>query len=307
MKKFSTIIFRNYFNYGDLHAARSLIRYVKDKFHGFDFKLMHPRNKKAIGDIDLPLIWRPIQNKFDNRGYHIEYNSLIINTQYLAFNGMHFNKDSASIVTLYNIFNHTLNEVFGIELPKTIVQFLPRIKYKHKAFEIDKIDKALSHTEGMSKILICNNDFGSEQAMKFDFDRMIEVMADTYPNIAFYVSNKTNIYRDNVKYVPDILGECGGCDLNEISYLSTKCKILIGRNSGPHTYSYVLENILSPNKTFISFSPPSGLYGKDPDKWIDFGCSKFLEKDKIAKFKNVIEYDDQNRIRAVMKIIEGGL
>lgn len=307
MKKFSTIIFRNYFNYGDLHAARSLIKYVKDNINGFDFKLMHPRHEKAIGDVGLPLIWRPVQNKFDNRGYHIEYNSLIINTQYLAFNGMHFNKDSASIVTLYNIFNHTLKDVFGIELPNTIVQFLPKINYKYKLFEIDKIDKAISNTEGMIKILICNNDFGSEQAMRFDFDRLIEVVADTYPNIVFYVSNKTNVYRDNIKCVPDILGECSGCDLNEISYLSTKCKILIGRNSGPHTYSYVLENILNPNKTFISFSPPSNLYGANPDEWIDFGTAKFLEPNTIAKFKNVIEFNDSDRIKTVIKIIEEDL
>jgi len=301
-KKFDTIIFRCFFNHGDLHAARSFIRYIKDNIHGYNFKLMHPRHIKTIGDLNIPLIWKPVDNKFDNRGYHIEFNSLIINTQYLAFNGKYFNRYSASVLTLWGIFNHTMYEVFGIELPNDMKIFLPKVDYNW--YDIKLIDKDISYTEGMKKILICNNEFGSEQAIRFDFDKLIESIADTYPNVIIYVSNKTNVYRDNIKYISDILGECDGCDLNEISYLSTKCDIIIGRNSGPHTFSYVAENMMNKDKTFISFSPPSKLYGNNPKKWIDFGSHMFLDENNRASFMNVMEIDDNKRIIEVCKILE---
>jgi len=41
-------------------------------------------------------------------------------------------------------------------------------------------------------------------------------------------------------------------DLNEISYLSTFCDVIIGRGSGPYCFSHVKKNIFNENKTYIS-------------------------------------------------------
>jgi hypothetical protein len=47
------------------------------------------------------------------------------------------------------------------------------------------------------------------------------------------------------------------CDLNEISYLSKFCDIIVGKNSGPYIYCMTEENINDPNKTIIVFNKRS--------------------------------------------------
>ena len=308
--KFETIVFRNFFNNGDLHAIRTFLWYIKSNIHGYQYKLNHPQSTKTLGDLGLPLFWKSNQKyrTFDNRGYHIEYNTLFINTQYLAFNGIHFQKNSATLLTAWNIFNQTLNEVFAVSLPTNYKMFLPKIYYNCGMYNnIKLIDQIIELYKENKKVLICNNNFGSEQAIQFNFDPIIDELARIFPDIMFFVTNITGLYSTNkhlnVLFVPDIIGKCDGCDLNEISYLSTKCDVLIGRNSGPHTFSYVTENLLNPQKKFISFSAPSGLYGSDPEKFIDFGIREWCSKDECAQFFNVIKFTDKERIFEISKII----
>lgn len=301
MGKFNNIIFRNYFNHGDLHVCRSFIQYFINNIHGYPFKLNHPRSKNTLGDLNIPVFWNSNQKPrtFDNRGYHIQYNTLIINTQYLAYNNYHFNKHRATLLTLWGIFNQTLNEVFNMELPKDYKQFLPKINYN--SFKIDNIDIEIKNNP-KRKILICNNNFESNQSMNFNFDPVILELSQTFPEITFYITNKSNVINDNIVYVTDIIGEME-CDLNEISYLSLFCDILIGRNSGPHTFCYTSDNLLNIEKKFISFSPPSSLYGGVPEKWIDFGVKAITDKSECAQFFNIVKISDKERVFEICKII----
>jgi hypothetical protein len=301
-KNFNTIIFRNYFNNGDLHVVRSFIKYVKD-LNEYNLKLNHPQSIKTLADLNIPLYWGKNQKykTFDNRGYNIDYGCLIINTQYLAFNGEYFRKYSATIQTLWCIFDRIFKEVFKIDIPTNLELFIPKINYHYPQYETTNIDKML-HNSYDKRILICNNDFGSAQAINFNFDDVIKFLSNTYKNYGFYITNNTNVKNDNVYYVGDYVKEH---NLNEISYLSTKCDILIGRNSGPHTFCYVKENLLNPIKKFVSFSAPSGLYGSDPEKWLDFGIKEFTTKDRHAQFFNIRENDCKIRINEICKIIDG--
>jgi hypothetical protein len=299
---FGSLVFYNNFNSGDLHVVRSLIKYVVNNFDGFKFRLQHPRDEKVLFDLGLPLSWEPVVNKFDHRGYYVKYGDLYINTQYLAYNGQYFNIYSATILTAWSIFGRALYDVFGYSLPKNYVQFLPQIDYTKYQIS-NMIDISYSN----NNIIICNNDFMSEQSSQFDFNPVIKTLSQNNPDKTFYISNKTNVVGDNIKYVSDIINDPSiTCDLNEISYLSTKCKFIIGRNSGPHTFCYVKENIMDNNKHFISFSPPSGLYGSEPKKWIDFGVSRFLEQDEHAHFHNLLCDNEKNRIEKIDVIIKMG-
>jgi hypothetical protein len=57
---------------------------------------------------------------------------------------------------------------------------------------------------------------------------------------------------DNVVFTNDII-KSNECDLNEISYLSTFCDIIVGRNSGPFCFASTKNNLKDPNKTFYAF------------------------------------------------------
>ena len=145
----------------------------------------------------------------------------------------------------------------------------------------------------------------SEQGVKnMNFEWIIHSLSVTYPDISFIVSNKTHVNANNVFMASDILGDCGGCDLNEISYLSQSCAVIMGRYSGPHTFTYIKQNLLNSEKKMISFCSPSDLYGRIPEKWSDFGTKDITTKDQHAQFFNIIGNDDKERVLEINKIIE---
>ena len=82
---------------------------------------------------------------------------------------------------------------------------------------------------------------------KIDINHLIEKLSDNYPHIDFILTEKSNIVKNNVLHTSDII-MTSGCDLNEISYLSTKCDIIVGRASGPYCFTHVKENMLNTNK-----------------------------------------------------------
>lgn len=301
-KKINSIVFYSNFNLGDLHAVRSLIRYVTKTFHGLDFKLRHPNNEKVLKDLNIPLYWNNyidlnnMKLKFDFRGHYQEYGVLYFNTQVLCHDRQFFdNGGSFTITAFYNIFAKTLKDVFNHKMPTRVIDFLPQINYD--VYDIQYI-KNLHMTD--KNVLVCNNDPKSEQSTKFDMNVLLEQVVDKFPDIAFYVTNKHTLDRPNVFYVSDITGDIG-CDLNEISYLSTKCNVIMGKYSGPATFTYTRQNLLDESKKFITFCPPSSLYGYNPLDWCDFGISKLTNEH--AKFYNISTNNDEIRITEVCKIL----
>ena len=61
------------------------------------------------------------------------------------------------------------------------------------------------------------------------------------------LTNSTNIINTSsiTKIQPDLL---------QISLISSFCDIIVGRASGPYCFTHTKENLLNPNKTYISFS-----------------------------------------------------
>jgi hypothetical protein len=46
----------------------------------------------------------------------------------------------------------------------------------------------------------------------------------------------------------------GGFNLNELSFLSTKCDIVVGRGSGPYIFFQTKDNLFNRHKSIISFT-----------------------------------------------------
>jgi len=118
---------------------------------------------------------------------------------------------------------------------------------------ISNIKNKLSNYDYFSKkILVSNNNVQSEQSLNFDFDPIIDLLSNMHPNHLFLITNPTKVIKNNVVHSKDITGN--DFDLLYISYISTKCNIIIGRASGPYCYCHVKENLMDENKTFISFT-----------------------------------------------------
>ena len=96
-----------------------------------------------------------------------------------------------------------------------------------------------------------NNNIPLTIRIALDTDSVVEKLSEKYPNVLFFLTMKTNINKENVAYTSDIIKL--DCDMNENSYLSTKCDIIVGRPSGSYCFTMVKENFIK-NKQFITIS-----------------------------------------------------
>lgn len=126
------------------------------------------------------------------------------------------------------------------------LSYIPKIDYS--AYEIHGVDKFVRHNPG-PKVLICNGPVHGQQVFNFDFDIFIKLINKN--NFHVITTAKTNI--PGIYCTDDIIQAKDG-DLNEISYLSTFCDIIIGRASGPFCFCEVRDNYFNPKKRMISIT-----------------------------------------------------
>ena len=131
--------------------------------------------------------------------------------------------------------------------------YLPSIDYK-KLSDFDlinsSINSAISNYEKV--IFISNGDVKSNQSTNFDFTPIIKNLASKFPNYIFLITNDIDNKLPNVVYAGNITNRKQ--DLLYLSYFSTLSNVIIGRSSGPYTFSLVKENLLDENKTLIGFT-----------------------------------------------------
>jgi hypothetical protein len=135
---------------------------------------------------------------------------------------------------------------------KGIENYIPSIdytKFNLKSFNEDKL-------KNKKNVLFCNNFVNSRQSENFSFSEIINNLGEKFKDINFIITNYESgiIIKENVFYTTDIITGFNNFDLNEISYLSTKCDVIIGRSSGPYSFSIVKENILNSKKKFVCFT-----------------------------------------------------
>jgi len=193
-----------------------------------------------------------------------------------------------TLQTLYNNFKPLYKALYIPQ--RDLLSYLPKINYSK--FNINPINNYIKAFKKKNEkyILVCNNDCNSNQSTNFDMNPLIKEIAEKFKNDTIIVTNdqQNRINMNNVVYFKDILDI--EIDLNEISYLSTKCDVIIGKNSGPHTFCYVEENI-NRNSCFISIVNQRWPY-------YDFGLKQLNTR---STFINI----DVNKINEIVNHIKG--
>jgi hypothetical protein len=109
------------------------------------------------------------------------------------------------------------------------------------------------NNESKRKIMFCNGPALSGQCeYNGDMREIVGTLAEQHEDKVFLTTHKLDNTWSNVIYTGDII-KSDRCDLNEISYLSKYCSLLVGRNSGPFCYVSTGENLNDPSKTFYAF------------------------------------------------------
>lgn len=250
MKK---ICFFNHYHNGDLFHSKSFIREIVKNIQT-EFFYAHSNNPIVISDLGLSHCHLP--GISPHTKYFDDGDTVYINT----WIGSHFfneNKPFREECTLrfsYQMFEEIyeyLNSIFSSNLSlKSIECYFPFVDYSK--FNCDKVDKFVE-SNSQKKILFSNGPCLSGQShYNGDMSEIIEKCAIKNPDKIFIATYKFNTDLGNIKFTSDII-KFDGCDLNEISYLSKFCSLIIGRNSGPFCFATTDENIMDSNKTFYAF------------------------------------------------------
>lgn len=288
------IIFFNHFHYGDLHVSRTyindIINLLINKNYNFYYYTSDFIKYNIFKDIKN-LEWKYLC--YINLDFNIninmhdsiikENNNIFINTWYAQSNWKYSNY-GCSFYTLYNIFKDVYS-FLDLEI-NDIYHYIPKINYL-ELNDNKTINFITTCKDYEKKILICNNDVLSGQSINFNFLPIIEELANIFPNYLFIITNGCTDFYDNIISTSTIYGQKN--DLNETSYLSIYCDVIIGRSSGPYTYSIVQENLFDSNKIFICFVHHF-IYSVGLNL-SDIKCKVFWYNNYESSFiKNTIEY-----------------
>jgi hypothetical protein len=157
-----------------------------------------------------------------------------------------------TVEKLYEMHNEILKDLGGFQLTRDdVYSYIPKIDFSY--YDLAGINKFLIENKDRRKILISNGNVQSNQAFNFDFNPVIDLLCKNYPDIIFIVTSPTNLVHENLINSGEVVN-IDQFDLNEIAYLSIFTDTIIGRSSGPHTFSQHMDNWLDPNKVNLAFT-----------------------------------------------------
>lgn len=259
MKK--DIVFFNHFHNGDVFHSRGFFQFLIDSLPDRNFYYHHPWGSKLLQDMNCT--YRQVLPTSDQLHKHTQLlestDSIFINTwvgawfddrdailPYKGETNLRFNYYMYE--KIFQIFSQWTGENISYPTPSEVDKLFPVIDYsKFPACENIKIDK------NKKNVLLSNGPVHSGQCLYTgNMSEMINVLADNYPDIDFYATHKYNNDKKNVFFTSDII-KAERPDLNEISYISTFCNLIIGRNSGPFCFTTTKENVLNERKRFFTF------------------------------------------------------
>ena len=127
--------------------------------------------------------------------------------------------------------------------------YIPEIEYNNLD-NIKKINDFFNVLKLNYKkiVLICTGIVTSGQSQNFNFSPIVEKLSDTFPDTLFLVTTNDIIPKKNILSINNIFSS-----LLDISYISKKIDIIIGRSSGPYIYWLTKNNLNDRNKKFICF------------------------------------------------------
>ena len=256
------LFFFNHFGNGDIFESREFIRDIMNIYPAEEYHYLTGKSKRLLLDLDYPKLivenvfpdFLDIRTKFKEVNNDLYINTWIGRDSKYVLPGF-----ACTLEMLYKMYNDILNEIDGSSLSLQPIDYLTTIDYS--VFDIKLINKVVTELKKDYKtfVLISNGHVQSSQAENFDMSPLIAKLVNKYPGILFFVTSDINFDELDLAYTQNIINANtltkDGLDsnLNELSYLSTFCKVIIGKNSGPQVFSWTKENCFS-DKINITFT-----------------------------------------------------
>lgn len=280
------ILFFQHFHNGDLFATKEYIRqindYMKTVSPTVNVGYLHNNHPKTLLDLNINVIGKPdkhyhflFRRPKSSPWYIDEGDTLFVNTWVEGFfrqypsiivdepHGINPHKMNILWNHIYNKINNKFGTTLSVASPENYV-----CSTDYSIFDISSIDNHIRSNPEEKRILICNGEVKSNQSFGGTMQDILGILAKEYPDWNFYCTTKFETLIPNIRFTDDIIPQGNTwniddkipdwskhvCDLNEISYFSKFCNIVVGRNSGPFVYCITKENMSDSNKTLISFN-----------------------------------------------------
>ena len=258
------IIFFNHYHKGDLFTCKKFVQQIKDCLPENEYEYWHFNHPKTVLDVDVPLTNTPHQLK-DKVRFYKDGDVVAVNTWIGAWEEIFAKYDGANMKSIYFSWKEIF-KFFSLELDDRIENYIPEVNYN--VFNISHINEYVKDNK-KKKILVCNGIPMSNQSFSDDMGTIINLFASDNPQVDFICTKKVKTNLSNVLNTDDIIKDTeifsgykpfwndralNTCDLNEISYLSTFCDAVVGKNSGPFTFCSTKNNLFDPKKIFMWFS-----------------------------------------------------
>lgn len=247
---YNKIIFYNQFGNGDIFESREFVKAWMKLVPANEYYYAHCKNPRILLDIPelkFTEITPQMNPKFQI--FSIE-NTLFVNT-WIGITGKYVLPGiGCTVEKLYEMHNEMLGSHGFNKLPGTPIDYIPEIDYSY--YDLGGCHEFLNIFSN-EKIFIDNGLCRSLQAKNFEFIDIIESVARNHANKTFLTSQAFVTCCQNIFNTGSIT-QVKDLDLPEISYLSTFCSTLIGRNSGPHVHTQVRRNMMDENKKLLSFT-----------------------------------------------------
>jgi len=250
------IVFFNHWHYGDLFSTRGWVADIKRQLPQSTFYYAHKKNPRAIIDLVETLDDENNTAVLDGINQWNRFGSdddtILINTWVGSYMGLWANTHP-SYISHQRIIGECYNNIrqqFGInlKLSDNVWDYVPQIDYSvFNRATVDNNTKFANNT-----YLFCNSEVASKQSSMNNMQKIIEHIAANHSKDTFVATEKFETNLNNILFTSDIFSD--QCDLCDISYLSTKVNLIIGKNSGPFTYANTKDNLLDANKIFVNFS-----------------------------------------------------
>lgn len=303
------ILLFNHYHRGDLFTHKAYAKHLKELIPECEFGYLHFNHPKVNLDLGIPLVGQPSLN-------HTEVavratDGVLINTWVGAYSALLKKHDGINLPFLHeswsNIFN-ILTEVLGrpIIINPDPNYYIPDTDYSF--YDTKTIDTYLE-SSNKRRVLVCNGRPMSHQSNnETNLQTEIDLLASRFPSVDFIATSKYETSMDNILFTDNIIQDgdvftlnapwhdrpVNNCDLNEISYLSRHCDIIVGRNSGPSVFCETKTNYMDETKSFLMFT-----WGESLSIGVPIKCRHEVIKDHSGE--NIINRVEKE-IRRVYEI-----
>lgn len=248
------ITFYNHFGAGDIFESREFVKDLMKIIPADEYRYAHGKNPRIL--LDIPeLKYTEVTGIMEPpKAFVRDNDELYINT-WIGRDGQYVLSGIGCVVEMLHLMYVHMLLMLQIDSGlsrKDALTYIPTIDYKY--YNIGPVREWVDRHSNRMNVLVCNGPAQSGQAENFDFTEGISMLSRMFPDINIILTSPANIKENNIYFTSNIINQADGFDLNEISYLSKFCRISVGRNSGPHVFSQVMDNWQDPTKINVSLT-----------------------------------------------------